>query len=231
MKKLSIIGLFIVGVILLLPAFTVKAVSPTLDPDEPVFDYECKQRVLLSEQGVDANGRPKCNDYCKRGLIYTAGSRNNMFCIYGSTQITADGTALFGADFTVPEFFIPQEDAALIYLRSGLFVTFGLSGLLLVLYGLYGWYVRSMSGGNPDKVALSMSIFKNALIGGVLVVVAVVIVQLVYSFMGITQGSFDFNFIPKIGTNVTIDDNDIGRKCYSNQRDSNGHTCVDGRWQ
>jgi hypothetical protein len=138
---------------------------------------------------------------------------------------------MFGTDYEVSEFFIPQEDAALIYLRSGLYVVMGLAGLLLILYGLYGWYIRSMSAGNPDKVQLSMSIFKNALIGGIMVVMAVIIIQMIYSFLGITQGAFDFNFIPKIGTTVTINEIDVGRKCYSNQTDTNGHTCVDGKWE
>jgi hypothetical protein len=231
MRKQSLIIFFCIGIFTLFPVIKVLAVAPTLDPNEVVFDYQCKQYVLLSKQWVFPDGKPRCNEYCERHLIYTNGSRNTMFCTYGSTGTTEDQSTLMGLG-TIPEFFVPQEDAALIYLRSGLFVTFGLSGLLLVLYGLYGWYVRSMSGGNPDKVALSMSIFKNALIGGVLVVVAVVIVQLVYSFMGITQGAFDFNFIPKIGTNVLVDINDVGRKCYSNQTDLNlRYTCVDGKWQ
>mgnify|MGYP001477425943 CR=1 FL=1 len=222
---------FILGLICILVIFpvgrTMAAVTPTPDP---VYDYECSKMTLLSTSGVDSTGKPLCNLFCERTEIYTAGGvRNTKFCPYGLKTGAVEGSELF-ANYLVNEFFVPQEDAAIIYIRSGLFVVMGLAGLLLVLYGLYGWYVRSMSAGSPDKVQLSMSIFKNAIIGGILMVVAVVIVQLVYSVMGITQGPFDFNFIPKIGTVVTITDEDIGRRCYSNQTDTNGHTCIEGKW-
>lgn len=231
MKKIVAIT---VGLICILAMFSLgKANAVTTPTPDPVFDYECQKMTLLSPDGVDSSGKPKCNLFCERSEIYTNGSRNDKYCPYGQKIGAIAGTdaAMFGANYKFNEFFIPQEDAVIIYIRSGLYVVMGLAGLLLVLYGLYGWYVRSMSAGSPDKVQLSMSIFKNAIIGGVLVVVAVVVVQLVYSVMGITQGPFDFNFIPKIGTSVTITDEDIGRRCYSNQTDTNGHVCTDGKWQ
>jgi hypothetical protein len=229
MKKILLTILIIISPIILFSGVKTFALSPTLDPEEVIFDYECQRRTLLS---VDTTSKePKCNLYCIRKEIFsTDGNRNDDFCPYKLTTGAKPGSEIFG-DYEVIEFFIPQEDAALIYLRSGLYVVMGLAGLLLILYGLYGWYIRSMSAGNPDKVQLSMSIFKNALIGGVMVVIAVVIVQMIYSFLGITQGAFDFNFIPKIGTTVTINDIDVGRKCYSNQTDTNGHSCVDGKWE
>jgi energy-coupling factor transporter transmembrane protein EcfT len=132
----------------------------------------------------------------------------------------------------LPEFFIPQEDAALIYLRAGLFAAFSIASLLVVLYGLYGWYVRSMSGGNPDKVSESMSIYKNAIIGVVIIFSSLIIIQIVYVLIGITQSPFDFNFIPKIGRSVSVTEGDVGRKCYSSQKDSNNrYECVDGVWK
>ena len=227
MKKIFLIILSLVSFFTLLSGGKILAADP-----DPVYDYLCQQKTLLSSDGVYANGKPKCNLFCERGQIYSEeGARNDKFCPYGSKTGVVDGATLF-AGYKANEFFIPQEDAALIYLRAGLYVVMGLAGLLLVLYGLYGWYVRSMSAGNPDKVQLSMSIFKNAIIGGILMVVAVVVVQLVYSIMGITQGAFDFNFFPKIGTIVTITETDIGRRCYSNQTDTNNHTCgTDGKWQ
>ena len=229
---MKIITSLILGFICFLVAFPFGKIfaAPAPTPD-PVYDYECAKMTLLSTSGVDASGKPLCNLFCERLEIYSAeGVRNTKYCPYGSKTGAVEGSTLF-TGYVYNEFFIPPEDAAIIYLRSGLYVVMGIAGLLLVLYGLYGWYVRSMSAGNPDKVQLSMSIFKNALIGGVLMVVAVVIVQLVYSVMGITQGAFDFNFIPKIGTHVTITDQDIGRRCYTNQVDSNGHVCTDGKWK
>jgi hypothetical protein len=228
MKKTISIILGFICVLILFPIGKVNAVTPTPDP---VYDYECAKMTLLSKSGVDPEtGKPLCNLFCEREQIYPeVGIRNTMFCPYGFKTGAVEGSTLF-ANYLFNEFFVPQEDAALIYIRSGLYVVMGIAGLLLVLYGLYGWYVRSMSAGTPDKVQLSMSIFKNAIIGGILMVVAVVIVQLVYSVMGITQGAFDFNFIPKIGTVVTITDEDAGRRCYSNQTDTNGHDCVEGKW-
>jgi hypothetical protein len=209
---------------------SIKVLAAT--PVPAIFDYECQRRTLLSEQGVDENGNPKCNLFCDKSEIFTDGVRNDLFCPYGEKTGAKPSSEIFGSDYAVNEFFIPQEDAAIIYLRSGFYVVLGLAGLLVILYGLYGWYVRSMSAGSPDKVELSMSIFKNALIGSVMIIIAVVVVQLVYSFLGITQGAFDFNFIPKIGTMVDVNETDIGRKCYTNQSDINGQLeCVEGQWQ
>jgi len=206
----------------LIYSYTVKGVETeqidTPDQEEVIFDYECQRKILLSKEGIDPiTGDPFCNLYCKRGLIYDLadGSRNSSFCKYGTTgEKKPDSISSI-------EFFIPPEDAGLIYLRAGLYAVFGIAGLLVILYGLYGWYVRSMSGGEPDKVKQSMSIYKNAILGIIIIFSSILVIQLVYVFLGITEGPFDFNFIPKIGTSVDVKETDVGRKCYSNQQDSN----------
>jgi hypothetical protein len=201
---------------------TVKAATVT--PTDVEFDYKC-EGLLFSPEYKDSSGNPICNRYCSHALIFDGEARNNKLCKFGSVDEVFVSTAL------LPKFFIPQEDAALIYIRAGLMAILGGGGLLVVLYGLYGWYVRSMSGGNPEKVALSMSIYKNAILGVIIIFSSFVIVQMLFVFLGIMQSPLDVSFIPKIGYIVDVKENDIGRKCYSLQSDANGiYKCVDNLW-
>ena len=204
--------------------FFVKALSTT--PTDVIYDYECQRRILLSTTGKDADGNPKCNVFCSKAKIFTDGIRNDQFCKFNSVSET---TTL---DAKTIDYFIPPEDAMLIYLRAGLYAFFSFGALTVVLYGIYGWYVRSMSGGNPEKVALSMSIYKNAILGMVMIFSAFAIIQLVYVFIGISASPFDFNFIPRICLHCDVKSSDVGRQCWANQSDINGkYKCVDEKWQ
>lgn len=147
-KTISVSIIFFIAFSLIVN-FHIKAETATPDPNEIIFDYECQKKVLLSTTGYDSEGKPKCNLYCMRSKIFTNGVRNDSYCKYGLTGLAnediVDGTTLFGSASEQNQYFIPQEDAALIYLRAGLFGAFGVAGLLIILYGLYGWYTRSMS--------------------------------------------------------------------------------------
>jgi hypothetical protein len=127
------------------------------------------------------------------------------------------------------------EDAAMIYIRAGIFAILGATGLLVIFYGLYGWYKRAMSEGNPDKVEEAFKIYKNAILGTIIVAMSFGIVQIVFMLLGVTNSVFEFTFIPKSGFTVEVRDSDVGRTCYPEQKDKSSeggtHVCIDNKWK
>ena len=84
-----------------------------------------------------------------------------------------------------------------------------------------------MSEGNPEKVAASMKVYQNTIIGVVICFMAVIITQLVFLAVGITASPFEFNIIPKYGYKVKVTLEDEGRYCFVGQVDisKNGFKC------
>ena len=244
MKRLSLLTLIIIFVGLAfwatsgLSMSVVNAVTPTtpaptmkpLDPFELVIDTTCLKAIIEGKAIDSTTNEPTCNRYCQRKILYMSPdytTPSGNYCVFSFTdKVATDST---GKVLTL-ELIAPlqplAEDTVLIYIRGGIYLIMGGSSLAVILYGLYGWYLRAMSEGNPEKVAESVKVYKNAIIGIIIIFSALVITQLLFLFLGITDGPFDFNFIPKAGYLVDVTDADLGRFCFSNQMDKNKtYTC------
>lgn len=242
MKRLFISIITSVFVLPLLATTILAAETPTptitKDPERIVYDPECTKFLIVGEyenaagEKINAyeGGVPFCNDRCRYNIIYNdvGGRRPGTFCVYGS-----ETDPLFLNDevnLSLP-IEIPAEDAILIWIRSGIYAVMGVTSLALILYGLYGWYLRAMSEGEEEKIRLSVNIYKNAIIGGIIVFLAALVTQLVFMFLGVTESILEFNFIPKSGYEVEVTDQDTGRLCYENQTDVNGvFECIENKW-
>lgn len=234
MKK-SLSKILTIAILFTLPFLFNLRVNAVEDPI--IVDGECTKYIILGSyvnangdqvESIDKDGKPFCNDTCRKSLIISNGTRiANKFCVYGSTEET---TTINGIDLSLP-LEPSKEDSALMWLRAGVYAVMGLTGLGLILYGLYGWYLRAMSEGSEDKIKESYNIYKNAIIGAIIVFSAVVIAQVVFNLVGLTESVFEFNFIPKAGYTVDVEDTDTGRYCYSNQVDRNGdYKCIYNKW-
>lgn len=235
MNKLKIILPVLVCLVAVCYPFVVKASNNTDPTVTPVYDSECTKLVLLGSY-TDTDGKtqsmydsvtgyPLCNDTCQYNIIYgTNGARKTgAFCAYGH-----DDTLL---TLKIQSSTADVENSALVWVRAGIYAVMGVSALLLVLYGLYGWYLRAMSEGQEEKIRESLKIYKNAIIGGLMVFAAVAITQLVFYIIGVTDSVFEFNFIPRVGSEVTVTKDDVGRYCYSTQTDTSGkYECVNNQW-
>jgi hypothetical protein len=236
MKKRSILFINLFLTVFLFIAgysFHVNAV----DGNEVVFDYDC-QKVILTGAGKDAEGKPVCNLHCVRSILYDAEggyiTRNGKFCKYGSTnqagtiKVPASGCAANPSGACPDSSYLPQAnypiassqaDTIMIFVRGGIYAVMGAVSLGVILLGMYGWYLRAMSEGNPDKVETSVKVYKNAIFGALTCFGAVIVVQLLFLFMGITDNPFDFNIIPKYGYKVKVLAEDVGRYCFVGQVD------------
>jgi hypothetical protein len=218
-----------------LAAYPSKAATTTdpLNPDEIILDADCSRYLLFATDAYtnDTPPKPKCNIMCKRSIMYDSPDyqyKNGNYCVYGDPNTQASGT-LTSINTPIPP---APEDATMIYIRAAIYALIGATSLLVILYGLYGWYKYAMSEGNPDKVGESRKIFKNAIIGTIIIVMSFSAVQLIFTLLGVTDSVFEFTFIPKAGFKVTVKDSDVGRFCYPEQKDKTGaHTCVDNKWQ
>ncbi len=235
LKKFSTIiivfALIIAGLSFISPVF-----AEEVDPAEEIItDADCVRAVFTGEAIDPETNKPYCNTLCQKQILNDPPdyiTKNGRFCEFGSTSEqgeTPDGKAyLPDAKYPIAA---SQDDSILIYIRGAIYAVMGISGLAVILMGLYGWYLRSMSEGNPDKVEEVMKVYKNAIIGTIIVFMAVVIMQIFFTIMGITESIFDFNFIPKYGYVVNVKEMDIGRYCFENQIDKDGEfSCVDNKW-
>lgn len=198
-------------------------IIPTVDPNKVIIDNECIRRILIDPKAKDADGNPVCNRRCQKWIV-----DSGFYCVYGSEDVTGSkwedqpGENLTGG----------SPDMLLIYIRAGLYVVLAGVSIAMVLYGIYGWYSFAMSQGDPEKVKNARKIYTNAAIGGIIVLVSFIIVQLLGVFFGVTSSVLDFSFIPKSGLIVNVRDTDIGRSCFSEQVDVNDiYECIDGKWQ
>lgn len=217
----------LIGSVLLAPVKAAGTATPypTQDPAEIVVDTNCA-KAILEGIAIDANNQPICNTSCVRGIIYDGPdytTPNGHYCVYGSTSTGAvdTGGSLIVLS-TLGALKPSQQNTVLIYVRGAIYLVLGAGSLAVILYGLYGWYLRAMSEGNPDKIAESVKVYKNAVIGIIIIIAAIIIAQLTFVFMGVTDSPFEFDFIPISGYEVVVTPNDVGRYCYSNQIDTTG---------
>ncbi|MEI7616619.1 MAG: hypothetical protein WCJ54_07885, partial [Actinomycetota bacterium] len=156
------------------------------DPKEVVFDADCSRVIITGVLAArDATGKPICNLRCAREVLYDQPdyiTKNGKFCEYGSE--TKQGVYIpvncklpispyLPATACAAEKFLPdanypilpsQDDSIMIYIRGGIYAVMGVVSLGVILMGMYGWYLRAMSEGNPEKVAASMKVYQNTII-------------------------------------------------------------------
>lgn len=237
-KQIKLWGLLVL-VLLVLPLLQnipVRADTTAPSGTDVIFDADC-QRLILTGGNLTSDGKPACNINCQRQILYDGpdfATKNGQFCSYGSTSVKGsinNSNYLPDAKYPIGK---SQPDSFMIYIRGALIAVLGITGLGVILLGLYGWYLRAMSEGNPEKIEESVKVYKNAIIGAIIVASSALIVQMIFIFIGVTDSVFDFNFIPKYGYTVQVTDNDAGRYCFSSQvdKDSTGgsYKCVDNRW-
>ena len=216
--------------------FVVKAENSGSDI---IVDTDCQKAIIAQAEGVinESTGQPICNRMCLRSVLYNApdfNTKNGDFCKFGSNteRGTLDGKAyLPGVNLPIGP---SQPDKIIVLARQSIYLLLGGVSLLVVLMGLYGWYLRAMSEGNPEKVEVSLKVYKNAILGSIIILMAGLLAQSVFMAMGISEGFFDFNFIPKYGYIVEVGNLDEGRFCYENQEDKSNlggsYICTQNRW-
>jgi hypothetical protein len=168
-------------------------------------DQDCVTYNLIRP----ANVAETCNNICQVTCLNSVAiGGGKSHCSPGTTDNCNGTIPTECALSSIKDFFtfagvvIPADKVVQYFSRVLLMGAYSLAALLSIVYGVYGVYKRSFSEGNAEKVEESMKIFKNAIIGIIIVFMSVVVVQIGSTFLGVTSNPFDFSLVP-VGTKGT----------------------------
>lgn len=156
-----------------------------VDP-EADCNLTCEYRCIASGDGCEKDDPTACKT------------------VEQTTDQIADNINFSGIDFGPPERAIPS------LIRMLLTAVMGLISVAAIIMGIYGMIVRTTAAESPEKIEESAKIFRNAIIGVVISSMGILMIQIIVLLLGITQGLFDFNFVP-------VDIEDLAAACGDGQ--------------
>jgi len=202
MKKLATIFIAICVIFVFgFGTFIFKGVrAETNSSTEYVVDPKCSAVSILDPT--------LCSIECKKECV-----EDGRSCAYNNKNVCIDiedasvgeienSVNFSGINLGPPETLVPTVSRIL------LTVAFAVIALATLFMAIYGLIVRTTASESPEKIELSAKIFKNALIGLAISTVGILIVQVIATLFGISNGIFDFYLVPPIyieSTNVACE--------------------------